>query len=118
MNKRGFTLLEIIIATMLFALVMSGLMGIFVAGKRHTIHSRERMTGSELEKLFLDPLQMAVRQDTWDQAGNELKTATGVSLPAQKVNNVDYTAQKDVNVVAGTDLRRVKVQVNWTEPSP
>lgn len=115
MNKRGFTLLEIIIATMLLALVMSGLMGIFIAGKRHVIHSRERMTGSELEKLFLDPLQMAVRQDTWDQAGNELKTPT---VTVQKVNNINYTPQYTVTDVAGTDLRKVKVQVNWTEPSP
>lgn len=117
MNKRGFTLLEIIIATMLLASVMAGLMAIFVAGKRHVIHSRERMTGGELGKLFLDPVQMAVRQDTWDAAGNVLKIGSTSAVPT-KVNNVDYTGEYDVNAVAGTDLRRVKVKVNWTELSP
>ncbi len=116
MNKKGFTLLEIIIAMLLLASVMAGLVGVFVAGKRYIIHSRERMAGGEIEKLFIDPLGMDVRQDTWD--ANKLKIATGVSLPAQKVNNVDYTGQYDVNAVAGTDLRRVKVKVNWTESSP
>ena len=117
MNKRGFTLLEIIVAMVLFAGVMAGLVGVFVAGKRHVIHSRERMTGGELGKLFLDPLQMAVRQDTWDAAGNILKIGSTSAVPT-KVNNVDYTGQYDVNAVAGTDLRKVKVQVNWTELSP
>ena len=64
--------MEIVIAMMLFALVMAGAMGVFVAGKQHIIHSRERMGGSEMEKLFIDQLQNYVRQDTWDTPANAL----------------------------------------------
>ncbi len=114
-GEGGFTLLEIIVAMVLFAGVMAGLVGVFVAGKRHVIHSRERMTGGEIEKLFIDPLGMAVRQDTWGQPGNELTTPT---VTKQKVNNTEYTPQYTVSSVTGTDLRKVKVKVNWTETSP
>jgi len=112
------TLLEIIIAMIIISLVVAGLAGVFVAGKRHLLHSRERIVSSELGKLFMDPFQLDVRQDTWDQAGNKLNVAAGVALEAQKINNTDYSAAYDVTEVSGTDLRRVIVNVNWTELTP
>ena len=116
---------------------MAGMVSVFVSGKRHVMHARERMTGSEIGKLFLEPLQLAVRQDTWDAASNGLKlvgvnyTTYCDSVPAhtqnpacpsvasqRKVNNIDYTAQYVENPIPGTDLRKVKVQVSWTEFTP
>jgi Tfp pilus assembly protein PilW len=136
-NKRSTSLFEIIVSTVIFALVMSGMVSVFVAGKRQVMHSRERMTSSEMGKLFFDPLQLAVRQDTWDTAANGLRKvgsnyitycdsdAGHTQNPAcpsvgsqRKVNGVDYTARYEVSTVSGTDLRRVKVQTSWTEFSP
>jgi len=132
LKNRSTTLFEVIVATVIFSLVMAGMVGVFVAGKRHIFHSRERMTGSEMGKLFLDPLQLSVRQDTWNDTGNALTEGTtycdssgtgqNPACPSagsqRKVNNIDYTAQYDVDAVSGTNLRRVKVHVNWTEFSP
>lgn len=138
-NKRSTTLFEIIISTVIFCLVMAGMVSVFVAGKRHVMHSRERMTSSEIGKLFLEPLQLHVRQDTWDTASNGLRLVGGNyttycdSVPAhaalqnpacpsvaseRKVNNIDYTAEYEVAGIAEIDLRRVRVKVNWTEFSP
>ncbi|MDD5129385.1 MAG: hypothetical protein PHO40_07040 [Candidatus Omnitrophica bacterium] len=131
-RNRSTTLFEVIIATLIFSLVMAGMVGVFVSGKRNILHSRERMTGSEMGKLFLEPLQLAVRQDTWDTAANALYVGTTYcdasgsdqnpacpSVASQRtVNNIDYSAQYDVSYVSGTSLRRAKVQVNWTEFSP
>jgi hypothetical protein len=130
-NKRSTTLFEIIVATVIFALVMAGMVSVFVAGKRHVMHSRDRMTSSEMGKLFLDPLQLYVRQDTWGTAGNALNEGTtycntsGIQNPAcpsvasqRKVNSIDYTAQYDVTKVDASredSPRRVIATVNWTE---
>jgi hypothetical protein len=126
-NKRSTTLFEIIVATVIFSLVMAGMVSVFVSGKRHMMHSRDRMTSSEMGKLFLEPLQLAVRQDTWGAVGNGLNEGTtycdasGIQNPAcpsvasqRVVNNVDYTVQYDITAVPGTDLRRVVATVNWT----
>jgi prepilin-type N-terminal cleavage/methylation domain-containing protein len=116
MNKQtGFTLVEIMVATVILSLVILGMVSVFVAGKRHVISARDRMTGSEISKLFIDPLQMYVRQDTWGAAGNALNSGT-TSGPSVKIGSVDYTPQYDVSNTAG--LRRVKAQISWPDSSP
>jgi len=131
-NTRATSLFEVIVATVIFSLIMGGMVGVFVAGKRHIFHSRERMVGSEMGKLFLDPLQLHVRKDTWDYPANALNVGTtycdssgssqNPACPStsgeRRVNNVDYSAQYDVSEVSGTDLRKAKVKINWTEFSP
>ena len=136
-NNRSTTLFEVIVATVIFSLVMAGMVSVFIAGKGHIMHSRERMTSSEMSKLFLEPLQLAVRQDTWDTATNGLRLVGGnyttycdsigghtqnPACPAvasqRRVNNIDYTAQYEIANVSGTDLRRVRVQVHWSEFTP
>ena len=112
-NKRSTTLFEIIVATVIFSLVMAGVVGVFVAGKRQVMHSRDRMTSSEMGKLFLDPLQLDVRQDFWVSGALDWGPHSyGVS---QIVNTIPYTAQYDVTPVPGTDLRRVVATISWTE---
>ncbi len=122
-NKSGFTLVEIIMASVIFVLVIAGLLSVFVAGNKQIIHARERMTSAELGKLFVDPLQMDVRQGTWGQAGNKLIIG-GSSASTQKVNNRDFSATYTVAdattdfALTGTDLRRVTTKITWNEPSP
>ena len=135
-QRRSFTLVEIMVTTVILSLVMWGILGIFIAGKRQIMHSRGRITASEMGKLFLDPLQMAVNQTTWDNTtSNALSVGTtycdsdgnhtqnplaGLCPSVISVDSVNYTARYDVdNVnVTGTNLRRVKVKANWTEFSP
>jgi prepilin-type N-terminal cleavage/methylation domain-containing protein len=75
-ERQGFTLLEIIIAAIIIAVLMWGLTNLFVSGRRHIMHARLRMAGSELGKYFLDPLQRDVRQDQW-QANTNCLTSDG-----------------------------------------
>lgn len=118
LSLTGFTLVEIIVATIIFSLVILGMLSVFLAGNKHIIHTRERMSSAELGKLFLDPLQMDVRQDTWNQAGNDLRlSATPVALTPQNVNNRNFSAAYTTTAVGGTDLRRVTTTITWTEPS-
>jgi len=107
LNKKALTLLEILISVIILALVVTGLANVFVAGKRYIQHSRMRMTGGELGKYFLDPLQMQVRQDTW--ATNPLGTnnITGAVVAG-------YTPTYTTTTLP-SNIKKVKVTVNWIE---
>ena len=115
---KGFTLVEILVATILLALTVGGIANVFVASKRYIMHARLRMSGGEMGKYFLDPLQMNVRQDQWDTAeanaaANCLNSTPSAGCPAAQAG---YTPGYTVTDVAGTGgLRRVQLQVNWTE---
>ncbi|MCX5669037.1 MAG: prepilin-type N-terminal cleavage/methylation domain-containing protein [Candidatus Omnitrophica bacterium] len=119
-NKSGFSLVEVIVAAVIFSLTILGLSGVFIAANKNTIHARERITSAEIGKFFLDPLQDHVRQDTWNQAGNELRltaagaTRAGVGSP-QTINNRSFSEVHDVKGVPNTNLRRVISRISWTE---
>ena len=85
--------MEIIISALILALVMAGMVNIFISGKRYVMHSRARMTGGEIGKLFIDPLQIYIRQtptnntslDGWDNgsnANNPLAVNNNTSFPS------------------------------------
>jgi type II secretory pathway pseudopilin PulG len=140
-NRRALTLVEIIVAVIIMAFVMLALSNLFLSGKRYIAHHRARMTGGEIGRLFLDPLQMAVRQgesasgaqDGWNQANNALTGGIiycdGVGghtqipgCPTQTdrtlgtiVYNATYTITNNSPI---NNLKRVKLDVSWTEPTP
>ena len=122
-KNSAFTLVEIIVASVIFALVIVGLLTVFVAGRRHIVHTRERMTASELGKFFVDPLQNFVRQDTWDSNALDVSAAP-IALAPETINNRTFTASYTVEdgttdaALVNTDLRKVTTTVIWTEPSP
>lgn len=91
MKKRGFSLMEVIVATALFSLVIVGMLSVFVTGNKQVIHIRERMVSSQLGKLFIDPMQGYVRQDTWD-----LNLASNVLyIPGAPVNSYTFYCDSD-----------------------
>jgi type II secretory pathway pseudopilin PulG len=147
MSKNGFTLMEIIVAAVLFSLVIVGMLSVFITGNKQVIHARERMISSELGKLFVDPMQAHVRQDTWDLTTNALYIpalpttsftsycdAVGghtqnpicLSMPAseRKINNRDFSAQYDVSRVcngvcsSATDTGMRRVTTTLTWQEP
>jgi Tfp pilus assembly protein PilV len=109
LNKKALSLLEIIVSTLILALVMTGLVNVFVAGRKFVLHSRNRMGAGEIGKRFIDPLQNYVRQDTW--SSNPLGTN---SYP--NVSNGIYTASYTISThSSNTDIKKVKTKVSWTE---
>ena len=116
MNKKAFTLMEVIVASVIFTLVLLGLLGIFSAGNMHVVHSRERMTSGELGKLFVDPFQNAVRQDTWDS--NTLNVTTTPVTGSETRNGRVFTSSTEIVAITGEpDVRRVVTTITWDEPA-
>jgi len=131
-KQKGFSLVEVLVASVIFFLVMAGLSGVFISGNKLIIHARERMASAQLGKFFLDPLQADVRQDTWDCTGasscggivNRLNVSSAqVSFTSQTVNSRPFSATYTVadgtidSALAGTDLRRVSATITWDEHS-
>jgi len=117
MVKKGFTLVEIIVATFILSILTLGLISVFLSSKRLTHYSRSRVTAGELSKLFLEPLQLEVRQDTWGTAGNKLYQNWTSNYTVDKNYNVTY------NITYGgvgdtapfNNLKRVKAIITWND---
>ncbi|OGX19137.1 MAG: hypothetical protein A3K83_01225 [Omnitrophica WOR_2 bacterium RBG_13_44_8b] len=107
--------METLVAVVLIALILTGLVNLFVVGKRYVILSRSRTMGIELGKTFLDPLQnQFVRQENWTAANNCLTNSPNGCPGAQVVGSVTFTPTWNNTGVDGTDLRRATVTINWT----
>ncbi|MFA5150529.1 MAG: prepilin-type N-terminal cleavage/methylation domain-containing protein [Candidatus Omnitrophota bacterium] len=112
MNKKALTLLEIIISMVILALVISGLINVFISGRQLIQHSRYRMSAGEISKLFIDPLQFYVRQDTWNSGcfgTDSLVNSTNGSY------TVAYTISNLSNNTTNASVKKVKATINWTE---
>ncbi|MFH0855043.1 MAG: prepilin-type N-terminal cleavage/methylation domain-containing protein [Candidatus Omnitrophota bacterium] len=121
MNKKALSLLEIIISMVILAMVIAGVASVFVAGKRFILHNRSRMAGSELGKVFLDPLQAYIRQDTWagsncfntNNASNPASMASCPSVPVTyTIGFLTYTPQYYISNI-NTNIKKVKMVVSW-----
>ncbi|MFH1457899.1 MAG: prepilin-type N-terminal cleavage/methylation domain-containing protein [Candidatus Omnitrophota bacterium] len=108
----GFTLIEILVSTVLISLVLVGLGNLFLGGKKWMQHRRYQITAGQIAKVFLDPLQMDVRQDQW--GSNCL--SSGIGCPGtQNVDGITYTPVYNISAVG--NLRRVQLTISWSEPT-
>jgi prepilin-type N-terminal cleavage/methylation domain-containing protein len=123
MKKNGLTLLEILVAAMIMALVMAGIANIFIAAKKHIFHARFRMTSSELGHWFLDPLAEDVRLDELLSGSNCLSNDGTTGCPGdQTVDSRTYSPEYAIgDAVSGSvpaplsEVRKVKLDINWDE---
>ena len=121
MNKKAFTLIEVIISAILISLIMVAATNLFITAKRYVIHNRARMTGGEFGKFFLDPLQQQVVANQWGE--NYLSTGNIALTPTpnpETIDRINYSANYTVDAdnVSGTEARRVIVNISWDEPKP
>ena len=121
-KPRGLTLVEVIISTIILAITLAGMANLFISGKRWLMHSRSRVAGGEIGKLFLDPLSMQVQESDWDLGTNDLRAPRSwVGAPVtvnQKLYTPTYTVSRVFNGPVDTGLRRVEVTVSWPEVNP
>ncbi|MDD5730535.1 MAG: hypothetical protein PHN57_05355 [Candidatus Omnitrophica bacterium] len=119
MNKKAQTLMEVLTASILLLLVSYGLAGLFLASHRHIIRSHFRLAAAEMGKVYLDPLQMDVRQDIVANpaAASCLKSGVGCPL-AQTLDNVAYTntyVRSLLPLSDGQNVTKVILTVVWAE---
>ena len=119
-EHEAFTLMEALVSSVLIALVLVGLGNLFLGGKKWMGHRRYQMTAAEIGKIFLDPLQMDVRQDQWSSSClNSSGTNCSTHGYHPPVDGISYSASYAISTppVDGTNLRRVRLTVTWNEPT-
>ncbi len=121
-RPRGLTLLEILIATMILAIVIGGLASVFSSSKWYVAHTRSWLTAAELGGYFLDPLQSNVSQEQWANnclgSGNCPNQSFVTTQLAPGAYSYKYTA----NYTRGanspiSNLTRIKLNLTWNELS-
>jgi len=134
-HQLGFSLVEVMVSAFILSIVIAGLAYFLLAGRKQAVHSRARIQALQLSKLFLAPLQMDVRQDTWSSSSNmlyagirycdsdaghtQMPTPPCLSEADRTIDGIIYSATYTIthdNPIA--DVNKVKLNITWTEPSP
>jgi Tfp pilus assembly protein PilV len=118
-NRQGLTLIEVVISTVLFSLVLASLAVLVVTSKQFLLHTRSRTVSSQLGKFFLDPLQNEVNQTVWNNTclgslNGAMCTANYTAPASGYTSNVSFLANYTVSNVSSA-LRRVRLRVQWNE---
>ncbi len=119
-NRGGFTLVEILIATTLFAMVAPFIFSAYLAQSRAALPQTRSAAASGLAKEYLEEMKQGVRQDLWTSTQNPLQTTAVGQFDAGHVRSVggmDYTLHKRMNDVpkagGGAKYRKAEVTVEW-----
>lgn len=105
--------MEILVSLIILSLVIVGLVGVFVSGKRYIHKSRTRISGGELGKYFLDPFQNYVNQSTWNTNPLNTKKANPKKIT---IDGRDYEGNYSIDS-AGLPANLTRVKVTITLPT-
>lgn len=111
----GFTLLEIIIATLLISTVMSVVLAGFVSANKWV--SPESNVAYNLGRERLDRLYEFVRQDWWNNTSTDPQRSLNPAYnpPAETItlDGMAYTRDYTVSALSTKPYRKAKVTVEW-----
>ncbi|MFA4984108.1 MAG: prepilin-type N-terminal cleavage/methylation domain-containing protein [Candidatus Omnitrophota bacterium] len=123
-GNKGLTILEILVALLILALIIGGLANIFISSKWYLIHGRSLMTAAELARYFLDPLHGNVSQETWNTT-SWLGTGGSFNDTYQTKHLMagsfyyNYTSKYNITVDSPIgNLTKVVLNITWNEVTP
>jgi len=116
------TLLEILVAVLILALVIGGLVNIFTSSKAYVVHTRSWITAAEAARYFLDPLQANVSNTSWGTSclGSQSCTASPLQLTQLIPGSFAYNYIPTYTISDGPvgNLTRVVLNITWNETTP
>jgi len=121
MEKRGFTLVEIIVASLILVFTVAGMLFIFSSEKAALERAGRRIQAMDFARQTLEQLKNEVRADNWDTGTNDLRIHTEAPQALLGKLGANFAAQRGYVVTAGPapiadSYRIVTVTVNWSEP--
>ncbi|MCK5492794.1 MAG: prepilin-type N-terminal cleavage/methylation domain-containing protein [Candidatus Omnitrophica bacterium] len=124
--KKSVTLIEILVSSIIMAIVFGGVFSSFFVAREYVKHSNKRLMVTFIARSVFDDLKGKVRQDTWYDVNGPLYASPGLGgtkhdLPNYDIDGVSYGgANPDVNFyrvrrVAGRDYREVEITLNYPD---
>ncbi len=111
----GFTLIEIIVAVMILALLAAGLFSTIVSSRYLVWRSKKRLEAVEVARQEIESLRYLVRWDFWhlNNAGDPL-WASGSWGAWDMTSHPPFRLRRRIEpCLGGEDCRIVTVEVRW-----
>ena len=131
-KNAGFSLVEVIIATVIFSIASVGLFSTFSSMREASARSERRLQAAYYAKQLLEDLRAKVDQSIWGAGANPVWglitcDATWIIWPAAwggtspllnspYFANVNYRCTEIAPGLPGAGSRQVELRINWTEP--
>jgi type II secretory pathway pseudopilin PulG len=108
--KKAISLVEIMVASILLAAVLAGLLASFVSVRRYVARANSRLDAANLARGSLNSLSTDVRADTWNTTGNLSAGYTNQNTVV--LDGSSYVANYTV-IDTGHDFRQVVMNVTY-----
>ncbi len=115
LRKNAFTLVEIIVGSLILTLIVASFLSVALSIQRLNRRSLYRLQAINVARQVLEGLYQEVRQDTWNTSSNGLRQGQNISGGSFIVDDINYTAQYNVQYIASNRLARVDLTVQWQE---
>ena len=112
-KKTGFSIVEVIIATVIFSIVAAGLFATISSLNQPAQESQEAVTAVLIAKQILEELYTEVNATTWDETANKLTVSGPTDLAPIVIGGKTYTPTKTVTADPDTSGRYVTLTVSW-----
>ena len=126
-SRRGFTLVEIMVAMVVLGILAAGFFGVITSGRYLVSRSKRRLAAYELARRHIEHRRSWVRADTWYLGGADPLNPTGVWSGwgcSPVVGTITYQSRIRIDRVTAAEgcmgpaadcPRRITVQVRWNE---
>ncbi len=114
MRKDGFTLLEIMVSSVILALLAAGMFSVIISSRYLVARSKTRVMAVEIAKAEIERMKSLVDANTFYNSG--FFNATGVWRAWDSTTYSPYSVRYRVDNGTGTaTYRKVTVQVAWND---
>ena len=115
-SEDAFTLVEAVVAALVFAAVAVGLFATSSALKKPSVLTDKRLTAAFYGKQILEDLRAKVDQRDWNNSSGPLWQGDHVTQPIYNPTyNVSYSISYTVSNIVGSSARKVDVTVTWPD---
>jgi len=117
MNKKAFSLVEIIVSLIILSLTFSILLVVPIASRRYIQRANRRLAAANLAREFLNNLYPEVRIDTWNTGNLKIHNGTNNKSIIEIYNNLSvtssYNLEYNVEQPPNREYRQVTVNVSY-----
>jgi type II secretory pathway pseudopilin PulG len=111
MKHKSVTLVEIVVSMVILSLILLGIVGIFVAGKKQLKRTQYKQEALNFARQKLEELEACDFDDT-------SCLVSGLDNPKTGWSRTWVITEQDLDGDTFVDQKNITVMVQWPEPSP